>query len=297
MIGDGMDTNPVTAREFATLRPPFEAHRCRTAIMAIAAAAGAFAGLARAEEITGAIVGSGINADLSTTFQRDSNWKIVAVPDGFTPPDSQALGYDAYVPRTVNAAGPTGWLGGNTGVNGSQGGYSVSGTSYYWISPNTTVNAIVIASATNPYNWIAAQTFTVPRDDLYFLNFPSAVDNRLGFFVNGSIDSTNPRQPVIVGGFQIGTTSTATGQFRQITDNFGGPVFLATGTTHTAYMVLTDLGGDTGVLIGPSVFSTVPVPEPSSCAMAATAAAGLAWLAHRRRPRCPLRCGSGRCSA
>lgn len=292
MIGDGRDT--VGSRESAEPRPPLGAWRCGAVIMAIAAAAWLAAGSARAEVITGAIIGSGINADLSTAFQRDSNWKIVAVPDGFTPPDSQALGYNAYVPRTVNAVGPTGWLGGNTGVNGSQGGYSVSGTSYYWISPNTTVNAIVIASATNPYNWIAAQTFTVPRDDLYFLNFPSAVDNRLGFFVNGSIDATNPRQPVIVGGFQIGTTSTATGQFRQITDNFGGPVFLATGTTHTAYMVLTDLGGDTGVLIGPSVFSTVPVPEPSACVMAATVAAGLARLVRRRRPRCPPQGGFNR---
>lgn len=60
------------------------------------------------------------------------------------------------------------------------------------------------------------------------------------------------------------------------------PIFLAAGT-HTAYMVLTDLGNATGVLIGPSEFSTVPIPEPSTLTLATTAAAGLTWLARRRR--------------
>jgi hypothetical protein len=60
-------------------------------------------------------------------------------------------------------------------------------------------------------------------------------------------------------------------------------VFLAAGTTHTAYMVLTDLGTDTGVLIGPSVFSTIPVPEPSAVALVAVGVGGVGLLAFRRR--------------
>lgn len=266
-------------------------HRSRALPVVILAAATAavLAGPTRAQDFSGSILGSGINANLSGTFQRDGNWKIVALPDGFAPPDSQSLGYDAYVPRTVSVN----WLGGNTGTNGSQGGYTVSGTTYHWICPApdvTTMSTVLAPVSTGTpstwYTWIAAQTFTVPASDDYFLNFPSAVDNRLGFFINGSIDSTNPRQPTITGGFQVGVTSTATGQFATITNNTSGTtVFLASGTTHTAYMVLTDLGNATGVLIGPSEFSTIPLPEPSTYALAMVGAGALALTARRRRYR------------
>lgn len=219
--------------------------------------------------VTGAIAGSGVNADLTSSFQRDSNWKIVALPTGTS--GLPSVPYDAYVPRTVNAST---WLGANTGPSGSQGGYTVGGNTYHWIAPNSTVNAILTGVSTGDpstwYNWIAAQTFTVPRSDTYWLSFPSAVDNRLGFFINGTIDATtNPRMPVIVGGTQIGTTSTAPGQFRQINENIGS-VYLTAGT-HTAYMVLTDLGGDTGVLIGPSLFTTEPIPAPATVSLVALA--------------------------
>lgn len=198
--------------------------------------------------------------------------------------------YAAYVPR--NVASP--WLGSGTsiggGLSGPQTGYTTGGTTYYWIAPDPSVTALSLAlapvstgTASTWYKWIAAQTFTIPEDNNYYFNFPSAVDNRLDYFVNGTIDYTNPRQPTISGGFQITTTSTAAGQFLAIKNNTNAtPIFLAAGT-HTAYMVLTDLGNATGVLIGPSEFSTVPLPEPSTFTLAATAAAGLTWLARRRR--------------
>lgn len=122
---------------------------------------------ASGEVISGAILGSGINANLSTTFQRDSNWRIVAVPVGYTPPDSQTVPYDAYVPRTVASA----WLG-SGGVSGPQTGYSTGGTTYHWIAPDSDVTRLstVLApvdttNAATWYKWIAAQTFTIPAND------------------------------------------------------------------------------------------------------------------------------------
>jgi hypothetical protein len=252
--------------------------------------AGLVTGSVRAEPlVTGAIAGSGVNAIVSSGTARDSNWKIVALPNSGTgayrPPGGQSLGYDAYVPQTVANA----WLG-SGGVSGPQTGYTTSGTTYYWISPDPNVLALSTALApvnsgtqSTWYKWIAAQTFTIPEDNDYFLNFPSAVDNRLDYFVNGTIDYTNPRQPTIVGGFQITTTNTASGQFSSISNNTNTTPIPLTAGTHTAYMVLTDLGNATGVLIGPSVFSTIPVPEPSALALAACAAVWLAQLARRSR--------------
>ena len=249
------------------------------------AAALGLSGAASAEPISGTILGSGINADLSTTFARDSNWKIVALPSGYTPP--QSVPYDAYVPRTVASS----WLG-SGGVSGPQTGYSTGGTTYHWIAPDPNVTALSTALApvtkdpqSSWYKWIAAQTFTIPADGNYYLNFPSAVDNSLDYFVNGSIDLTNPRQPTITGGFQITTPNTDGGQFLAIKNNTNAtPIFLSAGT-HTAYMVLADWGNATGVLIGPSEFSTVPVPEPSSLALVSAAAGGMALVLRRRRVR------------
>lgn len=270
----------------------------RSAVAALVATA-AFAAVepARADTVTvGAIPGSGINAVVSSGTARDSNWRIVALPNSgtgaYAPPGGQSVlsgsSYAAYVPQNVAGA----WLGSGTsvGVSGPQTGYTTSGTTYYWIAPDPSVTAL--STALNPvtngvpstyYKWIAAQTFTIPENNNYYFNFPSAVDNRLDYFVNGTIDYTNPRQPTISGGFQITTTNTATGQFQSIKNNTNAtPIFLAAGT-HTAYMVLTDLGNATGVLIGPSEFSTVPIPEPSTFTLVATAAVGLTWLARSRR--------------
>lgn len=268
-------------------------------IVAVVSTLGLVPGSVRAETvIVGAIPGSGINADLSTTFQRDSNWKIVALPysgtGAYTPPDGQSVvsgsSYAAYVPQ--NVASP--WLGSGTviggGTSGPQTGYTTSGTTYHWIAPDPSVWAVSTALApvstgtqSTWYKWIAAQTFTIPENNNYYFNFPSAVDNRLDYFVNGTIDYTDPRQPTITGGFQITTTNTAPGQFLAISNNTNAsPIFLAAGQ-HTAYMVLTDLGNATGVLIGPSEFSTIPVPEPSAFALAACAAVGLSQLARCRK--------------
>ena len=73
---------------------------------------------------------------------------------------------------------------------------------------------------------------------------------------------------------------TGTGQFSFITNNTNtNPIFLDAGT-HTASRVLTDLGDATGVLIGPSEFSTVP--EPPAYAVAGCGIAALGLPAQRR---------------
>ncbi len=296
-----MSRASVSRSSIGDLRRVSIAMQWRSAVAAVVATA-AFAAVepARADVVTvGAIPGSGINAVVSSGTARDSNWKIVALPysgtGAYTPPDGQSVvsgsSYAAYVPR--NVASP--WLGSGTvisgGTSGPQTGYTTSGTTYHWIAPDPSVWAVSTALApvstgtqSTWYKWIAAQTFTIPEANNYYFNFPSAVDNRLDYFVNGTIDYTDPRQPTISGGFQITTTNTAPGQFLAISNNTNAsPIFLAAGE-HTAYMVLTDLGNATGVLIGPSEFSTIPIPEPSTWVMglAGIACAGRAF---RRRKR------------
>jgi hypothetical protein len=215
------------------------------------------------------IYGSGMNADLSTTFQRDSNWNIVATPTTTTIGLS-TVPYQAYVPRTV----PGAFYGGNSGPNGSQGGYTVDSNTFYWISPSSTDASI----ANGSYNWIAAQTFEITSAGEYEFNFYAAGDNAIEFFVDGSIDQTNAQQPVITGGTQIGGYNDGFTVIYQYT----GSMYLSAGT-HTAYMVLYDFGGNTAALIGQSTFASVPEPSTYALGMISTGFLGL--IARRRKAR------------
>lgn len=66
---------------------------------------------AQAQFTSGTIVGTGLG---SNPGGRDSNWNIVAVPTGFTPPSGQSTPYNAYVPY----AAPGVFIGGGSPQTG-----------------------------------------------------------------------------------------------------------------------------------------------------------------------------------
>jgi hypothetical protein len=207
-------------------------------------------GAAHAQIVTGTIYGSGYGVNPG---DRDSFWRIVAVPSTFTPPDGQTAPYDSYVPYSVPTPSFIGYGTPQAGVTGTIGGVPVTN---YWITPTTTTGAI----AAPLYKWIAQQTFTVPQTGFYRFDFPAAGDNAIEFFLDGAINQTNPQQPTISGGQQIGGLA---GGFGAMT-TFTGGAELSAGT-HTASMVLWDYGGETGAIIGSSTFApTVAYWAPGS---------------------------------
>lgn len=220
----------------------------------------------------GILYGSGYGVDPNLGGQRDLYWDIVAGPASFTPPSPYP--YKAYVPKYIapvfygSIDGSYQWPFGEL-----QSGYTdpATGQVSYWISPGTSDTTASIT--TGNYNWIAAQKFTVEVAGTYSFNFPVSGDNEIKFFIDGTVDSSDPQAPVIVGGTQVGGSWNNFGAIGTIT----GDVFLTTGE-HTAYMTLFDFGGDTAALIGTATFGSTAaaVPEPSTYVMLAMAGVALA---------------------
>jgi hypothetical protein len=127
------------------------------------------------------------------------------------------------------------------------------------------------------YNWIAAQTFYVAQAGTYDFDFPGAGDNQMSFYIDGSLSYADPIHPTITGGTQIGSMID---DLSQLSD-FTGETTLTAGD-HTAYVVLTDFGGQTGALIGQSTFEPASVPEPSTYALVGLALSGLALVRRRQ---------------
>jgi hypothetical protein len=206
----------------------------RTLLLGLLAGGLAWAGgPANAQFTSGTIFGT-----LSGPGTRDPYWNIVAVPQGFTPPSSQTVPYDAYAPTNVDGV----FIGGGS----PQTGYSYAGNTLYWIAPQNSTASLIGGT----YNWIAQQQFYVPVSGFYRFDFPGAGDNELEFYIGGTLNTTNPVRPTITGGQQIGGRA---GSFTSIT-TFTGGAQLSAGT-HTASMVLWDYGGSTGALIGSSTFA------------------------------------------
>lgn len=230
-------------------------------VMILAAAA---CGMHHADaEVIYSMVGTGVGANLATASGTDQNWNVVALPLGA----SGSVPYGAAVPRSTNAN----WIGGGT----PQSGTSVSGTTYYWVSANSSASPLISGT----YNYILSQTFTVSQSGTYEFNFLATVDNELTFYIDGSVGGTGTVLPDIVGGVQIGPTLSGTGIFRNIY-SFTGTAALSAGT-HTAYAVVKDWGAVTGTLITSSTF--VAVPEPSLSVVGATATLVGGWVLARRR--------------
>lgn len=184
----------------------------------------------------GDIIGSGYGKNPNSIAGTDDNWKVVALPQGYT--YTETLPYNAYVPLTSDLYN----------LNVYNTGYTVSGKTYYWIAPKT--NAKELLGGGVYYNWIVQQTFTVAQSGFYDLNFSGAGDNAISFYINGVIDTTNPVLPTITGGTQIGSkhnSFTALGTFTGVT-------YLNAGV-NTASMVMEDYGGDTVALISGSTFT------------------------------------------
>jgi len=184
----------------------------------------------------GDIIGSGFGKNPNSIAGTDDNWKVVALPQGYT--HSETLPYNAYVPLTSDLYN----------LNVYNTGYAVSGKTYYWIAPKA--NAKELLGAGVYYNWIVQQTFTVPKSGFYDLNFSGAGDNAISFYINGVIDTTDPLLPTITGGTQIGAKHNAF----TVLGTFSGVTYLNAGV-NTASMVMEDFGGDTVALISGSTFT------------------------------------------
>jgi hypothetical protein len=114
----------------------------------------------------------------------DSNWKVVALPQGFSP--AQPTPYNAFV-ISSNLTGTFVHSNGYTDANGN---------TFYWVAPKP--DASELLSAPILYNCIIKQSITVPSTGFYDLNFSVAGDDEITMFANGTIDGTNPLQPTIV---------------------------------------------------------------------------------------------------
>ena len=199
---------------------------------------------------------------------RDSYWKVVAGPSTFTPPTGDSYSNGGYAAYTIPDGIPPNWLGGAwLGGDGSN-RYTdpLDGVQYRWISAAPTAGSLVGGA----YHWVVAQTFTVEVSGDYNLSFRGAADEIMYFFVDGSLDLSNPSLPTITGGQSIGSL-TGFGAISTISKT----IHMDAGQ-HTAYMALRDTGWASGALITSSSFSAVPAPG-------AIALLGVAGLVGRRR--------------
>jgi hypothetical protein len=110
----------------------------------------------------------------------DSRWRVVATPNGFTktPP------YDSFLYTGAGCDAPL----------------KVDSIIFTCISINESGDS----EGSTPRNWIFQQDLVIADDDIYSIDLRGSSDNGLTLFLGGSIDSSDPNQPTITGGTQIG---------------------------------------------------------------------------------------------
>ncbi len=250
-------------------------------IAILLALAAIFSGLVESSRAA-LIYGSGEGSNPSPGGLRDANWEIVAVPTGFTPPSGQSTPYAAYsmglIPWNWGYAGERQWGISGAWNNAAQAGFTNNGGTAYWIAPNPGGESLTGGGG---YNWIARQTFSVATEGTYSFTFYGLSDDYMSFYINGSVDSSNGTFPTITGGTQIGGSINS---YNFPAQSLTGDVYLAAGT-HSAYMVLSDISGFTGALIGRSSFEPASaVPEPGQVAASLLLLAGIGgYVAMKRR--------------
>lgn len=264
--------------------------RCRAgimpqvAMMAVAALIGAAAGPAQGAIITG-LNGTGLNYSASAATP-DASWSIAALPASFTT-GTQTPAYPAWI--FTGGAPPfniPSWLGGtsNSGTLGSR-----------WIGVQANTSAALLPNAMTGdyYSVIFKTTFQASAAGVVPFDLRISVDNRATVFLGGTITGTATDRPTITGGQQIGgliwNTDPPNGTpraFQQL-QSAAGTAGVVEGE-NTLYVVVDDYisvpnvnpqsYGSIGLLVVP----VMPVPEPSTSAMALAAIAVGGWRMGRR---------------
>jgi hypothetical protein len=170
----------------------------------------------------------------------DSRWRVVATPNGFTktPP------YDSFLYTGAGCDAPL----------------YVDSIIFNCISINDSGDS----EGSTPRNWIFQQDLVIADDDIYSIDLRGSSDNGLTLFLGGSIDSSDPNQPTITGGTQIGAPVPGFGALSPLK----AIVNLQQGT-HPLFAVLYDYGSPTSFLIVPPSLTDVPGPLPILGAAAA----------------------------
>jgi hypothetical protein len=163
---------------------------------------------------------------------RDDYWKVEAVPAFFTPPES--IPYPAYVyyPKV-----PDVWVGGsqNAGVNQAKWigvrsiPDSLRGNYDYQEKPYTVIYSISLISSYAGY---------AP------LSFSASGDNPFRFYLNGTVDTSDPENPKIIGGTKLGTITSGLDSMH----NFSQSVYVEVGV-NKLYAVIKDYGGYVGMIL------------------------------------------------
>ena len=219
----------------------------------------------------GIIYGTGIGG----VGTRDSNWRVLASFPSFVPPGGQTYPYDAYTYTVV----PHNWNG-TGGFGQNQVGYTNSDGTFFWIGPQSTPDSAL--PFPQQYGYIIGQSFVAEAAGLYNFSFAANGDNHFSFFINGSISTSDPMKPTIVGGTQIGETS---GEFQTI-KSLTGTAYLNAGT-NWAYGVIDERGFSTGILVAQSTFEAAPspVPEPGQVAASLLLLSGIGGYVFLKRRR------------